>query len=175
MHSPLPSALNLSIVVANQRGVRRGAFTFLFRVMRVAPLLLLVPLLAACSTSSQLHGTWETSLRDKPGSAVWLVFDDDAKYELDYRDKPGADLWGHYSVDGDEVTLIDDGRSEEREVNRTPGTYKYLIEENKVRFTVVKDKNTARSAGLQRGWLRRGAPAKSTASDDDKSGEVAEK
>lgn len=112
--------------------------------------------LAACSTTTPLEGTWETSLKNK-GSSVWLTFKDDKSYELDYRESPGKDLWGRYSVSGEEVTLVDEGRAQDREVNSTPGLYKYKVDGETARFTVLRDKNTARSAGLQRQWTRRGA------------------
>ena len=109
---------------------------------------------AACSTKSPLDGTWSTTLKAPVEQPVFLTFKDDSTFELDFSAKPGAELWGRFEVDGDELTLIDEGRSEKREVNATPGKYRFALDGDSVRFVTIKDKNAARVSGMTRKWNR---------------------
>ncbi len=110
--------------------------------------------LTACSTKTPLDGTWTTTLKAPVEQAVYLTFKDDSTFELDFASQPGAELWGRFEVDGEEVTLIDEGRAEKREVNSTPGKYRYVFDGNSVRFMTIKDKNAARVSGMTRKWNR---------------------
>lgn len=110
--------------------------------------------LAACSTKTPLDGTWSTTLKAPVEQPVFLTFKDDSTFELDFSEKPGAELWGRFEVDGDELTLVDEGRSEKREVNATPGKYRFTLDGDSVRFVTIKDKNAARVSGMTRKWNR---------------------
>ncbi len=120
----------------------------------VGSLLICSSLVVGCAGKPPLLGTWETQLKVPPGKSVRISFKDDYTYYIDYPDAPGADLWGRYSISEDKVTLVDEGRIEKREVNQTAGTYLYRVEDGTIRFSLIKDKNTARSAGLSRSWIK---------------------
>ena len=110
--------------------------------------------LAACSAKTPLEGTWSTTLKAPVEQPVFLTFKDDSTFELDFASQPGAELWGRFEVEGDEVTLVDEGRAEKREVNPTPGKYRFTLDGETVRFITIKDKNAARVSGMTRKWDR---------------------
>ena len=117
---------------------------------------LCILLLLGCRTHipiSQLEGAWH--ITDAEGATlVELKVHSDARFHVDVYALDGIEVEGHLEVEGDQVSFINDEGTDAVASDPRPGTYRYWIDDNILRFEKVSDPLDRRATFLKREWTR---------------------
>jgi hypothetical protein len=114
---------------------------------------LAIALLAGCAMfekngQPEIVGTWTNAM-----GTVWMIRAN-GTFDVDLNQNNKRDAWGKYTIDSDTITLMRTGGIKPKGCNGK-GVYRFKIDDNNLRFTLVSDACKLRKKNVLTDWHRK--------------------